>query len=163
MAEEISVDSLSLRQRARSRPICFAHSSYFASDSSFWCSKSSLCICQNLPCLCAAIAALAAGSALGWKERGWLRQTSFTWPLYVSRIFWTVGSARWQNGHWKSENSTMVTLACLAPVHGESVPKSTLRAVGAGGGCGGGAGGAVWPSFTSASYRSLLSTPLASA
>src|SRR6267142_100889 len=99
MAEAISCDCLSLRQRERSRPICFAHSSYFA-----------------------------AGSALGWKERGWLRHTSFTSPLYVSRIFCTVGSARWQKGHWKSENSTMVTLALFAPVQGESVPRSTLRA-----------------------------------
>src|SRR6267142_2390303 len=112
MAEAISCDCLSLRQRERSRPICFAHSSYFA-----------------------------AGSALGWEERGWLRHTSFTSPLYVSRIFCTVGSARWQKGHWKSENSTMVTLALFAPVQGESVPGSTLRACAAGGGCGGGAGG----------------------
>src|SRR5256885_10533922 len=148
MAEAISGDSLSLRQRARSRPICFADSSYFVSDSSVWCSKSSLCICQNLPCLCAAIAAFAAGSAFGWKERGSLRQTSFTSPLYVSRIFCSVGSARWQKGHWKSENSTIVTLAFLAPVQGESVPRPTLRAAcGAGGACGGGAGGPDLPSF----------------
>src|SRR6266849_2517653 len=145
MADAISCNSLSLRQRERSTPICFAHSSYFASDSSFWCWNISACICQNLPCLCAAIAALAAGSALGWKERGSLRQTSFTSPLYVSRIFCRVGSARWQKGHWKSENSTMVTLACFAPVQGESVPRSTLCACAAGGGPGGGAGGLARP------------------
>src|SRR5438445_2404121 len=141
MAEAISGDSLSLRQRATSSPICFAHSSYLASDSSVWCSKSSLCICQNLPCLCAAIAALAAGSALGWKESGSLRQTTFTSPLYVSRICWMVGSARRQKGHWKSENSTMVTLGCFSPIQGDAVPGSTSRACGPGGGRGGDAGG----------------------
>src|SRR5438445_12808424 len=120
MAEAISGDSLSLRQRVGSSPICFAHSSYLASDSSAWWSKSSLCICQNLPCLCAAIAALAAGSALGWKESGSLRQTSLTSPVYVSRICWMVGSARRQEGHSKSENSTRHTLGAAAPIQDEA-------------------------------------------
>ena len=144
-----SVESLSRRHRFISSPICFAHSSYLGSDSSVWCSNISLCISQNFPCLCAAIAAFAAGSAFGWKGSGSLRHTSFTSPLYVSRIFRTVGSTRRQNGHWKSENSTIVTFAFFAPVHGESAPISTRRACAGGGACGGGAGGADAPSFTS--------------
>src|SRR5260370_15197101 len=103
------------------------------------------CSFQNLslPCRAAAIAALAAGIALGWKGRGSLRHTTFTSSLYVSRICLRVGSTRLQKGHWKSDHSTMVTLACLPPMAGPS-PGSTLRACGGGGDCceGGGAGGA---------------------
>ena len=51
-----------------------------------------------------------------------------------------VGSTREQNGHWKSENWTMVTLAVFGPFSGE-LPTGTLYcALGsgcAGCGCGG--------------------------
>ena len=57
----------------------------------------------------------------------------------------------------------MTTLAFRGPTDGESAPGSTLRASAFGAGAGGGAGGPLWPSLTSASYRSLRATPLASA
>ncbi len=109
----ISEDSLSLRHCATSAPAFLAHSSYLASDNSVWCANSRACIFQNLslPCFATAMAALAAGIAFGWKLSGSLRQTRRTSSLYVSRICLSVGSTRAQYGHWKSDHSTMVTLA----------------------------------------------------
>src|SRR4051812_23719007 len=144
----ISGDSLSFFHCTRFRPACFAHSSYFASESSVWWANISACIFQNLsfPCRKAAIAAFAAGIAFWWKLSGSLRQTMRTSSLYEERICWSVGSTRAQNGHWKSDHSTMVTFGFFAPVTGPS-PGSTLRACGCGAAEGGGAGGPLMPSL----------------
>ena len=78
--------------------------------------------CRASPRTCPASpatrATMAAGMALGWKSSGKSRQTTRTLPLYSSRILSMVGSTREQNGHWKSENCTMVTSASLAPLPG---------------------------------------------
>ena len=37
-----------------------------------------------------------------------------------------VGSTREQNGHWKSDHSTIVTLACSGPLAG-ALPTGTLK------------------------------------
>src|SRR3954464_6828023 len=152
MAAMTSGDSLSAFHLGRLRPISLAHSSYFASESALWLANIRSCIFQNLslPCFAAAIAAFAAGIALGWKLSGSLRQTMRTSSLYVSSTCLSVGSTRAQNGHWKSDHSTIVTFGFFAPVHGPS-PGSTLRACGWGAACGGGAGGPVWPSLINAS------------
>src|SRR5438034_633724 len=64
----------------------------------------------------------------------------------------TVGTTRPQNGHWKSLNSTMVTLAFLGPLRGLCAGISTLFGPGGGGGC---PAAAPAPAF--------LATPAASA
>src|SRR5436309_73698 len=46
---------------------------------------------------------------------GWFIQTSATSLPYLSSSPFTVGSDRLQNGHWKSLNSTIVTLVAFAP------------------------------------------------
>ena len=48
-----------------------------------------------------------------------------TLPLYFSSICLTVGTTREQNGHWKSENSTICTGAFVGPTDG-ALPASTL-------------------------------------
>ena len=55
----------------------------------------------------------AAGSARGWNGSGSFFQTKRTLSPYLSWICLSVGSTRLQYGHWKSENSTMVTWARL--------------------------------------------------
>src|SRR3954466_5540304 len=61
------------------------------------------------------MAASAAGIAFGWKLKGLFFHAILTLPLYSSMICLSVGSTRLQNGHWKSENSTMVTGAVFGP------------------------------------------------
>ena len=61
---------------------------------------------------------MAAGLALLWKGSGRLRHATRTLPAYSFMIWSMVGSTREQNGHWKSENCTMVTSASLAPLIG---------------------------------------------
>ena len=46
---------------------------------------------------------------------------------YLSVICFSVGLTREQNGHWKSLNSTMVTLADLGPLRGLCAGMVTLR------------------------------------
>src|SRR5688572_27717773 len=59
--------------------------------------------------------AIAAPIALAWNGSGWFIHTSATsLPYFCSRPL-TVGSDRLQNGHSKSLNSTMVTLALAGP------------------------------------------------
>src|SRR6188472_2446201 len=106
---------------------------------------------QNLPCSLAARPASAAPLALLWKGSGWLRKTIFTLSPYASSICLRVGTTREQNGHWKSDQSTIVTFApALPPLAGESEGTSTLRiAAGAGAegalGAWGAGAGAVTP------------------
>ena len=73
------------------------------------------------------MAASAAGIALGWKESGWFFQATRILPLYSSRSCCSVGSTRPQNGHWKSDHSTMVTGAFLGPRTG-ALPTSIRAA-----------------------------------
>src|SRR5205823_12189763 len=93
-----------------------------------WLAKSFSCMAQNLslPCSYAAIAASAAGIALGWNDSGWFFQAIRTLPLYSSSICLSVGSTRPQNGHWKSDHSTMVTGAFFGPRTG-AAPTSTVN------------------------------------
>src|SRR5437588_6216539 len=76
-----------------------------------------------------------------------------------------VGSTREQNGHWKSENSTIVILAWAGPLTGE-LPTGTLYttvgSASAGRGCCGCCGGGAAPVFAflvSASYTCATGTP----
>ena len=69
----------------------------------------------SAPWRAAAWNAVAASMAWSWNGSGWFIQTSATSLPYLSSICFTVGSARLQNGHWKSLNSTIVTLVALAP------------------------------------------------
>ena len=78
------------------------------------------------------MAAMAAGLALLWKGSGRLRQATRTLPEYSFMIWSTVGSTREQNGHWKSENWTMVTRASLAPLMGAPAMSALYTSVGRG-------------------------------
>ena len=60
-------------------------------------------------------AASAAPCALLWNGSGKLRNEMRTLPSYFSSICLIVGTTREQNGHWKSENSTICTGAVLRP------------------------------------------------
>ena len=55
--------------------------------------------------------ASAAGVALLWNGSGSCLNATRTSLPYSFMTCLTVGSTRPQNGHWKSENSTIVTLA----------------------------------------------------
>src|SRR4051812_24563789 len=80
------------------------------------------------------MAASAAGRAFWWKGRGWFLKATQILPLYCSSIALSVGTARLQNGHWKSENATMVTGAFLGPITGEAPIWMSFTTVGAGAG-----------------------------
>src|SRR5215831_19255746 len=99
------------------------------------------------------MAASAAGIAFWWNGSGWFFHTMRTSFGYVSSTCLNVGSTRPQNGHWKSDHSTIVTLAFFAPRTGE-LPTSALYTVFGSGwpGWGGGAAALVRPSLVSAAY-----------
>ena len=81
------------------------------------------CIAQNLaspPCARASSATIAAGIACGWKLSGWCFQAMRTLPGNASWTAWRLGSTRLQNGHWKSETTTIVTSASAGPRRGVS-------------------------------------------
>ena len=67
----------------------------------------------------------------------------------MSSICFSVGTTREQNGHWKSDHSTIVTFApFLPPLAGASAGKSILRMAAGAGAAGDGAAagaGAVTP------------------
>src|SRR4051795_8926169 len=98
-------------------------SAYFSSDgrsSACWLANSLSWYGQNLPCSLAARAASAARCALSWNGSGSCLKAILTLPLYSSSICFITGTAREQNGHWKSLNATTVTLAPLGPLTGAS-------------------------------------------
>src|ERR1051325_2243586 len=121
-----------------------------------WLAKILSCISQNLPCSPAARAAMAAGMALGWKGSGRSRHATRTLPLYSSMTLLMVGSTREQNGHWKSENCTMVTSASLAPFTGAPLTSALNTVVASGspwrGGGGGGAAALARPLAVNDAY-----------
>src|SRR5262252_411617 len=98
-------------------------SAYFSSDgrsSACWLANSLSWYCQNLPCSLAASAASAARCALSWKGSGICLNAIRILPLYSSSTCFSVGTAREQNGHWKSLNATSVTFALVGPLTGAS-------------------------------------------
>ena len=89
-------------------------SAYFSSDgrsSACWLANSLSWYGQNFPCSLAASDACAARCALSWNGSGSCLNAMRTLPLYSSSISFITGTAREQNGHWKSLNRTTVTLA----------------------------------------------------
>ena len=88
-------------------------------------SKSLSCISQNFPCLPAAIAARAAYGASGCMGSGLCLKASRTSFPYRDSICFSTGMARPQYGHWKSENSMIVTFASASPFTG-AFPSATL-------------------------------------
>src|SRR5712691_2927396 len=66
--------------------------------------------------------------ALGWNESGWFFQAIRIFPWYCSRSCCSVGSTRPQNGHWKSDHSTIVTGAFFGPSTG-ALPTSIYAAL----------------------------------
>ena len=90
----------------------------FAASSLLPLAKSTSCISQNLPCSCAAIEAIAAGLAARWNWSGKCLKTSRTSSGYLSMTCCNSGCARAQNGHSKSEYSTIVTRASGLPLMG---------------------------------------------
>src|SRR5262245_28319345 len=109
---------MSFSQRGTSRPICLAHSLYLSALSceEFW--KIRSCISQNLPCLPAATAAFAAGMALGCMVAGrgkFLNAKLTSFGYFLSRSSTRLVDLA-QKGHWKSENSRIVTLASFGPL-----------------------------------------------
>ena len=89
-----------------------------------WLANSLSCISQNFPCAWAATAASAASGASAWKGSGLCRKITRTLFPYSFSIWWSVGTTRLQNGHWKSENSTTVTFASAGPF---AAPSSGTR------------------------------------
>src|SRR5258708_6874609 len=83
------------------------------------------CISQNLPCSLAQSAASAALAALGCIGSGYCRKTRRTLLPYFVTTCSRVGVMREQKGHWKSENSTMVTGAPDGPFAGPLAATST--------------------------------------
>ena len=59
------------------------------------------------------------GHAAGWKESGKCLKTTRSLPEYFSCSALRIGSARAQNGHWKSEYTTSVSGASFGPSTGE--------------------------------------------
>src|SRR5215510_8189032 len=118
-------------------------SAYFSSEgrsSACWLANSLSWYGQNLPCSLAASAASAARWALSWNGSGSCLNAIFTFPLYSSSICLSTGTAREQNGHWKSLNATTVTLAPLGPLTGASPSLMFCLPSGAAGADGEGAG-----------------------
>jgi len=79
-------------------------------------------------CARASRASSAAGSARGWNGSGLSFQTTRTLSPYVFEISSSVGMTLLQNGHWKSDHSTIVTSAVAGPLDGES-PTGTFHTV----------------------------------
>jgi hypothetical protein len=84
---------------------------------------------------------------LSWKGSGWFTKTMATSLGYFFSISFTVGVTRPQNGHWKSLNSTTVTLAALGPRRGAPAGMATFLGP-AGGGGADGAAAAPLPLFS---------------
>ncbi len=85
--------------------------------------KSASCIAQNFaspPCARASSVASAAGVARAWNGSGLCLKTNRTLPRYCSSSALSVGATRLQNGHSKSDDSTIVTSASAGPFTGES-------------------------------------------
>src|SRR5438067_650343 len=104
------------------------------------------------------MAASAAGMALLWNGSGRFFHTMRTSFGYSLATCVSVGSTRPQNGHWKSDHMTMVTLDVLGPRAGEW-PTSALYTVFASGSPGraagvGGAAALSRPALVSSAYRS---------
>ena len=119
---------MSFLNLATFRPSSPAYFSRSATASACWLANILSCISQALPCLLAARKALAAPRAWAWKDSGWFTNAMATSFGYLSVISFSVGFTREQNGHWKSLNSTMVTLACLGPLRGACAGMATFLA-----------------------------------
>src|SRR6185436_15022522 len=135
-------------------------SAYFSSDgrsSACWLANSLSWYGQNFPCSLAASAASAARCALSWNGSGSCLKAIFTFPLYPSSISLSTGTAREQNGHWKSLNRTTVTFALLGPLTGASpslmfcLPSGAAGADGAADGAGASAAASMRFLYTSLS------------
>ncbi len=90
--------------------------------------KSFSCISQYFPwspAQCAASAAFGARACMG---SGKSRYTSLILPGYFASSSFTVGSARTQYGHSKSENSTIVIGAVAGPFDGPLASTATFGA-----------------------------------
>src|SRR5207237_10149206 len=133
----VSRAALNLTMLSPSSPAYF---SYVSRSMCCWSAKILSCISQYLPWSPAARAAIAAGIALGWKGSGRSRHATRTLPLYSVITWLIVGSTRLQNGHWKSENCTIVTFASLAGLVGAHLTSALKRVLSSG--CRGGGGGA---------------------
>src|ERR1700724_314000 len=83
------------------------------------------CISQNLPRSLAQRGASAALAALGCMGSGNCRKTRRTLLPYFDTTCSRVGVMREQKGHWKSENSTIVTGALDGPLAGPLAATST--------------------------------------
>ena len=108
---------------ATSRPSSCAARSMLASSSAGASSKSLSCIAQNFaspPCARASSAAIAAGSARAWNGSGFWRNEKRSLPGNASSSCFKVGPTRLQNGHSKSDDSTIVTSASAGPRSGVS-------------------------------------------
>ena len=111
---------------AASRPAATACVFSASGCSVCWLAKSRSWYSQNFPCSRAQLPASAALKASGWiAVSGKSFQTIRILSPYVSRSCFSVGDTRWQNGHWKSENSTTVTGAFVAPSAASSAATAT--------------------------------------
>src|ERR1700688_3119469 len=92
-----------------------------------WSLNMASCISQNLPCSLAHSDASAALAALGCMGRGHWRKTRRTLLPYFDTTCSRVGVIREQKGHWKSENSTIVTGAPAGPLAGKPLAATSTR------------------------------------
>ncbi len=118
--------ALAALKRRRSSRAATAAFSRSAGERACWFCMSRSWKGQNLPCSRAASEASAAGMAFGCMGSGWCFQTTRTCPLKASSTCLSVGSTRPQNGHWKSEKRTMVSLASAGPRAGSSARTVTF-------------------------------------
>ena len=110
-----------------SRPISCAYFSSVARSSACWLAKSLSCISQNLPCSCAAIDGLGGGLRVGVeRQRLVAEHDAHVLAVGLLDLLERRASTRLQNGHWKSDHSTMVTLASFGPDAGASAGTSTF-------------------------------------
>ena len=110
-------------------PACWAQVTYASSprSSGWWNTRLRKRQNASSPArACTPAAASAAERAFAWTGRGLFFQTMRTLSgPYAWRMCASVGSARAQNGHWKSANSTIVTGAVRLPQVGSAASIGT--------------------------------------